>query len=388
VFLGVAAASLAWSTRRGRLRWADTRPVVAISLGVLFAVGVPMFLILGSETQGAFFDPSPGGIVARAGRGVHEIWTSVVPLLGSSFPWWPLTLAVVAVALLCGPARRRLLSWPFWWPLLAAPVAFVLAYHLVNKFSFYALPYRSRAAYFFLPSYVLLTATAASVVARREVARLWRGALAVLLVAALVSQLPATARTLTQDAAPDFGRISKVLTTEVPDDAIVLYDRPTPAGQSRQPFQGTPRYMGSTPYTTTLAEVGKHPGDLPRTGPVYVLVNGQCARPGRCSLSRTPWVRHVDGWRLLRTQERFSLYAPRHGQSGRAGVLAAMLSFAQALGPELGYIETLNAAVLVKESGHPRRAAAMVRRLRAEVSPLINRRIDEFVRLKQFPVPD
>ena len=93
VFLGVTAVALAWASWRGRLRWADTWWVIATSLGALFLVGVPMFLLLGSETQGSFFDPSPGGILGRAGRGLHEIATAVVPLLGSSFPWWPLSLA-------------------------------------------------------------------------------------------------------------------------------------------------------------------------------------------------------------------------------------------------------------------------------------------------------
>jgi hypothetical protein len=389
VFLGVTAVMLAWASWRGRLRWDDTRWVVATSLGALFLVGVPMFLVLGSETQGSFFDPSPGGILGRAGRGLHEIATAVVPLLGTSFPWWPLSLAVLVVAVGVGASRRQLFSWPFWWSLLAAPVAFVLAYHLLNPFSFYALPYRSRAAYFFLPAYVLVTASVAWLVSRRRgLALPWRVALSALLGAALLAQLPATVKVVRDDAAPDFGRVSELIRDTVPDDAIVLYDRPAPAGQSRQPFQGTPRYLGSTPYTTTLAAVAKETDVLPQSGPVYVLVNGQCARPGRCHLSREPWTRDVPGWKLVATQERFSLYAPTDQQSGVRGVTEAMRSFGTALGPELGYVETLTLAVLQDRAGHHDQARATVRRLRAEVSPTINRRIDDFVELKNFPVPD
>jgi hypothetical protein len=348
---------------------------------------VPLFLLLGSQTQGSFFDPSPTGVLGRAGRGFHEIATSVVPLLGSSFPWWPLTVALIVIVLLWPPARRMLFGWWFFLPLLAGPVAFLLAYHLLNPYSFFALPYRSRATYFFVPAYVLVVVAVASVVARRQVALWWRAVLAVLLAAALVTQLPATANVVEYDAAPDFARISSVLTLNVPDDAIVLYDRPTPAGQSRQPFQGTPRYMGDTPYVATIAKISKDISSLPRYGPVYVLVNGQCARPGRCQLSREPWVRDVPGWRLVRTQERFSLYAPRGTESGRAGVLKAMFSFGSALGPELGYVETLTAADLLAREGHSARAGEVVRRLRAEVSPVVRGRIDSYVEQNHFPLP-
>lgn len=388
VFLGVTAASLAWAAWRGRLPWAAARPPAVACLVALFVVGVPMFVLLGAKTSGSFFDPSPGGVVARAGRGFHEIATSVVPLLGGSFPWWPLTLAIVVLALALTASRRRLLGWPLWWPFLAAPVAFVLAYHLVNPFSFFALPYRSRAAFFFVPAFVLLTAALASVVAdRTRVPLRWRAPLAVLLAAAFVTQLPATARVLVDDAAPDFGAASRVLTSQLPDDAIVLYDRPTPAGQSRQPFLGSPRYMGGTPYVVNVFELARKASSVPRSGPVYVMVNGQCARPGRCQVVRRPWVHHVDGWRVMRTQERFSFYAPRHQQSGMPGVIAAMHAFGAALGPELGYVETLTEAALLDRQGHHDRARRVVARLRSRLSATDRERVDQWARGAGLPVP-
>ncbi len=388
-FLGVAAATFVFLAWRRRLAWSQAGPVAAISIAVFLFLGLPLFFLLGSETQGTFFDPSPTGILGRSGRGLHELATAAVPLLGSSFPWWPTTVAVIVVALVVTRSRRRFLGWPLWAAFLAAPLAFLLAYHLLNPFSFDSLPYRSRAAYFFLPGYVLATAATASLVGSRAgLTRTWRATVAALLGAALLLQLPATATVVVDDAAPDFARVSDVLKSRVPDDAIVLYDRPTPAGQSRQPFVGRPRYLGSTPYVTDLFEVSRKLGSVPSSGPVYVLINGQCARPGRCHVSRRPWVADVRGWRLVTTSERFSLYAPTGGQSGRTGILAALRSFADALGPELGYVETLNAALMIKRQGHPEEAAALVRRLRQQVSPDVRRRIAYWVALKRFPVPD
>ncbi len=382
VFLAVTALALSLAAGTGRMRWRDTRPLVLAAGGSLVLVGVPLFLLLGSQTQGSFFDPSPTGIWHRAGRGFHEIATAVVPLLGQSFPWWPLSSTVLVVALGVPALRRRLLGWWFWWALLAAPVAFVLAYHLLNPYSFFALPYRSRAAYFFLPAYVLVTAVVASLVVGPRVRRSARAVVGLLLAAALLGQLPATAGVLTRDAAPDFAKAATLLRTQVPKDAVVLYDRPTPAGQSRQPFLGHPRYLGDRPRVRDVRDLADQ-SSLPR-GPVYVLVNGQCARPGRCALSRRPWVRDVPGWRLAATSERFSLYAPDHPS---AGIEQALLAVGNTLGPDLGYVETLSAAALLDREGHPTRARALVADLRSRMTPLQRRRMDQYVAANRVPVP-
>jgi hypothetical protein len=382
VFLAVTFLALSLASWTGRMRWRDTRPLVLAAGGSLVLVGVPLFLLLGSQTQGSFFDPSPAGMWSRAGRGFHEIATAVVPLLGQSFPWWPLSLAVVLVGLAVPSLRRRLLGWWFWWALLAAPVAFVLAYHLLNPYSFFALPYRSRAAYFFLPAYVLVTAVVASLVTTPRLGRGVRAAVGLLLAGALVGQLPATAGVLTRDAAPDFATASALLRTHVPQDAVVLYDRPTPAGQSRQPFLGHPRYLGARPRVLDVRDLADR-RSLP-SGPVYVLVNGQCARPGRCQLSRRPWVRDVPGWRLAATSERFSLYGPV-GRSG--GIERALLAFGRTLGPDLGYVETLSAATLVERGGDPAGARDLVADLRSRMTPLQQRRMDDYVASNNVPVP-
>ncbi len=368
VFLGVTAATLAWFSLRGRFRWDQTGPVMTIALTALIAFGVPMYLVL-AYTADNFLDTSPTGIVGRLGAGSREIVTSVVPLLAHWYSWWPLTLIALAAALLIASSRRQLFSWVFWWPLMAGPVTFVLVYHFLNKFPFETLPYRARAAFFFLPVFVLLLVAAATVVADHKASRWLRIAVAAVLGGVLVGQLPFTATILVTNAAPDFGQVSDALTEDVPDDAIVLYSRPSPVGQTRQPFLGRPRYMGDTPYVTTIENALPVLDRLPRSGPVYVVVNGQCAVPGRCEPRTEPWDEEVPGFRLAQRLERVTLYEPVRGQDGRAGVIDALESFGETLGPELGYTETFAAASLLEQQGRAGQGRAAIRQMYAQAAP-------------------
>jgi len=384
VFLLTTAAILAGLSLRGRLAWAQSRPLIAASAGTLVFIGLPMYVLLAS-TASSFFDPSPSGVIHRFGTGVHEIATSVLPLLASSFPWWPFTLLTIVIAVGLPAARNRLIHWWMWIPFVAAPVAFLLAYHFVNPFSFDTLPYRPRAASFFLPAYAFVVAALCAVVADREAApRRLRIGLSVLLGGVLIGQIPSTVDDVLYNAAPDFGEISDVLTQDLPDDAIVLYDRPTPAGQSRQPFLGTPRYMGTTPHVETVIDLASDAGSIPPNGPVYVLVNGQCASPGRCAPSRDPWTERVPGWRIAYERERFSVYAPTHGQQGRSGVLQAMKAFGDVLGPELGYVETFVAAGLLKEQGEGASGKALIEQMYARVPAELEQRIRTMAEQEQL----
>lgn len=384
VFLLTTAAILAFLTYRGRLSWAQSGPLIAASGGTLVLVGLPMYLLLAARAYG-FYDPSPSGVLDRFGTGVHEIATAVPPLLATSFPWWPATLLVIVTALALPASRRQLSQWWMWWPFLAAPVVFLLAYHFLNPFSFFAIPYRSRSLYFFLPAYVLVIAALTAVVATgKATSPRLRIGLSVLLGAVLVGQLPATADVVLRDAAPDFGAISQVLTDDVPDDAIVLYDRPSPAGQSRQPFIGTPRYMGTTPNVQTVSDLVDDAQEIPRDGPVYVLVNGQCASPGRCEPSRSPWDEDVPGWQISYQEERFTLYEPTEGQSGPAGVIAAMRAVGDALGPELGYVETFTAATLLEEQGRSAEGKALIEQMYSEATPDVAQRIRDMAEQDQL----
>ena len=229
IFLLSTAAVLAWFSYRGTLAWSRTKPLIVIDLAALLTMGLMQFFSL-SSSAGGFFDPSPSGVVDRFPTGLHELATSFVGVLGSAFPWWPLTLLAVIAALAIRPARERLFGWALWWPWLAAPLAFALAYHFVNPFSFFGLPYRARAASFFVPTFLVLLAALAAAIERNEVTGRVKTAVAALLAAVFIGQLPAAADVVVNDAAPDFEVISDVLKTHVPADAIVLYDRPTPVG--------------------------------------------------------------------------------------------------------------------------------------------------------------
>jgi len=385
VFLLTTAAILAFLSYRGRLSWAQSGPLIAASGGTLVLVGLPMYLLLAARA-GSFYDPSPSGVLDRFGTGVREIATAVPPLLATSFPWWPATLLVIVTALALPASRRQLLQWWTWWPFLAAPVVFLLAYHILNPFSFYALPYRARSLYFFLPAYVLVIAALSAVVTNGKAAvpQRLRIGLSVLLGGVLVGQLPATADVVLKNAAPDFGQISEVLTEDLPDDAIVLYDRPTPAGQSRQPFLGTPRYMGTTPYVQTVSDLVDDSDYIPENGPVYVLVNGQCASPGRCEPTRTPWDEDVPGWQIAYQVERFTLYEPTEGQAGPAGVIAALRAVGDALGPELGYVETFTAATLLEEQGRSAEGKALIDQMYSEATPEVAQRIRDMAEQDQL----
>ena len=385
VFLLTTAAILAFLSCRGRLSWAQSGPLIAASGGTLVLVGLPMYLLLAARA-GGFYDLSASGVLDRFGTGVREIATAVPPLLATSFPWWPATLLVIVTALALPASRRQLLQWWTWWPFLAAPVVFLLAYHFLNPFSFYALPYRARSLYFFLPAYVLVIAALSAVVTNGKAAvpQRLRIGLSVLLGGVLVGQLPATADVVLKNAAPDFGQISEVLTEDLPDDAIVLYDRPTPAGQSRQPFIGTPRYMGTTPYVQTVSDLVDDSDYIPVNGPVYVLVNGQCASPGRCEPTRTPWDEDVPGWQMAYQVERFTLYEPTEGQAGPAGVIAALRAVGDALGPELGYVETFTAATLLEERGRSAEGKALIEQMYSEATPEVAQRIRDMAEQDQL----
>jgi hypothetical protein len=378
VFLAVTAVILAWFSYRGRYSWSQTWPLIVISLGALLSLGVPMYLSLQSSA-GGFFDASPSGVADRFGNGVHEIVTAFIPLLGQWFPWWPITAIALVASLAFRTSREKLLRWWLWWPLLAAPVAFALAYHFLNPFPFDDLPYRARAEFFFVPAYTLMVVALASVVTNRQtLAPRLRMGLSGLLGVVLLAQLPTTASVVSGDGAPDFDRMSAVLTQRLPDDAIVLYDRPTPVGQSRQPFLGTPRYMGDTPFVMTLAELAGAPDDnqIPQHGPVYLLFNGQCASSGRCDpTSTSAWDEDVPGWRIVYQHERFTLYKSVDGQDGSSGVIQALAVFGKAMGPELGYIETFAAATMLTQEGSIGQAEALIQHMYDEARPDVADRI-------------
>lgn len=343
-FMAMTVLVLAVLGLRGKFPWRRLLPLMGVVSLALVAVGLVQTLVLATRAD-HLADFSPGGIGERLDRGVRELVSGFLPTLGTAFPLWPVVLGVVAAAVLVPTARRRLFAWPAFWPLLAAPVAFAIAYHLAFRISFDALPYRARFASFFVPVVVLAAAALLSLLeqpaARRPVRELAGG----LVAAMFLCQLPATVLVLTEDASPDFAEMARVLHETVPDDAVVLYDRPTPPGSSRQSFLGRARYLGDSP---TVVNVRDLPHRTLADGPVYLLFNGQCAYEGRC----IPGKRHrveapIAGFELVYSHDRFTLYAPTGEQTVDQALAASM----EALGPELGYVQGYVRADLLEQQG-------------------------------------
>jgi hypothetical protein len=379
---------------RRRQPWRRVGPLAAVAGLALLTVGLWQLTTL-REASSGFADTSAEGLFAKAGRGVHELVTAFVPLLGHSFPWWPVTLAVVVTALAVPFARRRLFSWPAFWPLVAGPVAFALAFHFAYRISFEALPYRDRfASFFVLP----LTLCVAAVLAWAE--ERWRhgpersGLLfvgAALVGLMVVTQLPRTFAVMTRDAAPDFDAMSEVIHAKVPDDAILLYDRPTPAGASRQHFVGKARFLGDEPALFNVKSVARRADELPADGPVYLLFNGQCAYSGRC----IPGLHHavdydIEGWHIIYRHDRFSLYAPDEGASdtsGPQGVAHALLAASGPMPTEIGYLQTYAAAAVLRSLGQEQRADRIVASFEAGLPPELVDRIERTNHLYGFLGP-
>jgi 4-amino-4-deoxy-L-arabinose transferase-like glycosyltransferase len=382
VFLATTAVVLAWFAHRGRYTWSQAWPLVAISIGALVLVGYPEFRSLESKTS-RVFDPSPSGVIDRFGSGVHELVTFLLPLLGTWLPWWPVTVLMILAALALPESRRRLFRWWVWWPVLMAPVVFALAFHFLNPFSFDVRTYRPRFAYFFLPAYILVVVALASVFARATSQRL-RVCVRVLLGAALLSQLPATANAVLNNEAADYGQAAEVLTQDLPADAIVLYDAPSPAGLWRQPFSARPRYMANTPFAGEVSNLARHPRRIPKSGPVYVLIlDSECAHSVLCNLPAQRWDQDVPGWIRSRF-DRFTLYEPTEGQSGRQGAIDAMVAFAKALGPDLGYPETFAAARLLKLQGNFVEGKALIHGMYAQAGPEVAKTIRDYAQQKEL----
>jgi hypothetical protein len=371
VFLATTAVVLAWLSHRGRCTWSQAWPLITISIGALVFVGYPEFRALSSA---GVLDLSPSGIAARFGGGMHQVATFVLPLLASWFPWWPVTVLVIVSAMLLTRARRRLARWWFFWPALMPPVAFVFAYELTTSFNI--LQYRGHFAYFFLPAYTLVVVALARVLqdpgATSPRLRIGVG---VLLGAALLSQLPATANAVLNNEAADYGQTADVLTHDIPADAIVLYDNPNPAGMWRAQFLSEPRYMGTRPLVIAVRNLARYPDQLPAHGPVYVLVlDSQCGTVV-CDFPPEQWNRDVPGWRVESRFDRFTLYAPEEGQDGRRGAIKALLDFAKAFGPNLGYPETFAAAAQLKLHGNPAAAHALIQHMYDRAPPDLDMRI-------------
>lgn len=371
VFLGTSALVLAWRGWRGSLPRARAWVLGATLLASLVTIGAISFLTLAHQT-GNVFDSNPVHALHRLPTGVREGVTYVLPLLAHWFPWWPVTVVFLVLAVALPAARRELRGLWFWLPLALAPVVFLVAYHTVNPYPLDIRHYRARFAYFFVPGLVLLVAAvgralstwgaqkwgAGHRVGHRAGSRLGAVAVAVL----LVSQLPTTWSVVTQDDVPDYGEAGAVLRADVPADAVVLYDSPAPPALWRVPFFGRSRYLVGAPQVTAVSQVAngrKHPT---ASGPVYLLLlDSPCATSVVCDMPAVDWSGRVPGFRVARRFSRFTLYAPTEGQRGTDGATRALGQLAQGYGTAGGDIDVYAQAQLLQRAGERDQARRTVR---------------------------
>lgn len=359
-----------WLPRLRAWQLAGGMVVAMVSVGALATIRLSG--ATAARTGQSLIDLNPGRALDRLPTGLRELWNFVLPLYGDWFPWWPITLLVIGLALLLPAARRVLtsnLGGSWWWlPLVLGPLAFLVAYHTVNPYPLDQRHYRMRFASFWVPSLTVLVALASyglSTALRRVGGGtgLWTGPL---LVGALVAtQLPMTAYVLTRNDTIDVGAATALVEREVPDDALVIYDGPARVGYWRQPFFGGPRYFEDQDHPRVLANTTKIAGGqirvTPNAGPVYLLlIDGACVSSVVCDAPEADWDGEVDGFEAIQRVDRFTLYAPASGQSGRAGVIEAMGALAEAYGPGFGVRNLLAKARLLDDDGRREEAKALL----------------------------
>lgn len=356
VFLGSSALILVlagwrgWVVR-GRAWWLGGGFFAA-----LVSVGALSTLTLSNQTASAtgnsLIDLDPGRALARIPTGLRELRDFVAASYADWFPFWPITLAVVVLALALPSSRRRLVTTWWWLPLVLAPLVFLAAYHSVNPYPLDERHYRIRFAYFWVPSLIVLVAVTSEAVSRHaRKAGSWAGP--VLIGLLLVSQLPTTWQVLTEDDAVDVARVADIAENRLPADAVLLYDGPSPDGHWRQPFFGGPRWFdGPHASVVTPSKIGAGRATVGRSaGPVYLVVlDAPCVDSVACDSPDHP-IGEVVGWDVAERHGLFTLYEPTEGQAGREGAIEALDALADAYGPGYARVNELAAKALRAAAG-------------------------------------
>ncbi len=364
VFLTLASAVLLVAGARRRL---PRRRAWSLAVGLLVGLatsGTLMLLRLLSQasTHGGETLVDPGGVVDRLGPALGVVHRAVLPLYAAWFPWWPLTLAVVAVALLVGSTRRRLLGSWWWVPLVAGTLVFLAAFLLVVPEGMRE--YRIRFAYFLAPALAVLVA----VVARAALASrgLRRVAGLALVLALVVSQQPTTWWVLTRDEAVDFERAGQVIEADVPDDALVVLDGPGRVGRWRQAYIGVGRgYLPAGAEVVTATQLTRtRLSEHADTGPVYLLVmDAACTSNVACSDEPADvWDGRLSGFREISRLQHLVLYAPTDDATGLTGLLEAMTALVDGYGPARAVPNAIVAARILERRHRVDEAAEVVDR--------------------------
>lgn len=386
VFLATAFVVLGLLALRRRVDRRRTAPILVGLVLALVLVARPMAQKL-AEDAPSFVAPGTEGLVERIDAGAAEVWEDVLPMLGQWLPWWPLTVLLLVLPLLLAGGRRRLASWWFAWPLLAGPVAGLLAYHFASGINFESIPYKSRSAYFFVPALALFAA--ATLRGLLDRGRALAPAGVALLAAAVATQLPHTVRVLTVDEAPDYDAAGRLVTAEVPPDAVVLHDQPgLPDSGWRQPFLAEERYVGGAPDIVHVPSVARRPALFEALGPFHLLVNGACVLRRTCPDLAEVWPPSVDGYSRPVVESQFAVYAPDRPLRGRLGAARGLEALGESLGPETGYVETFAAARLYKDLDMREEGIAAIERMYARADEQLEteiRAVSVTGRLNPFP---
>lgn len=151
-----------------------------------------------------------------------------------------------------------------------------------------------------------------------------------------MSQLPSTYPVLSENDAVDFGWAAQVVETDLPSGAIVLHDGTAADGLWRQPFFGASRYFEDADHAQIETPRGLAVGRSPiarNAGPVHLLIlDAPCVNSVACDSPELE-IGVIKGWEVADRFDRFTLYRPVAGQSGRAGAIKALKTPARAHGP-------------------------------------------------------
>ncbi len=337
VFLAATALALVVLGRSGCHRWSRVLPAVAVVSLALVAVGYPMYREL-SASAGSFAQTNPLAALLNAGPQWRGLVTTLPQVLADAFPWWPLTLGIVVVAVAMPRGRSWLVRSWLGLVLVVPPLAWAVYYHLAigrPRLGRQALVYQPRFAYFFIPFLAFALVAVARVALDRTTARWVTAGLTALLTAAFIGQLPATARVLSEREAADWAAAAAMVTA-LPEDAVVLYDNVVPIGRFRQAFHARPRYFSGPQRVWGARSVLRRPRLPHPDAPLYVLLLEPDPGQRRCSDTTAPVAVPPDGWRVRARQHRFWMYEPVSA-AGSVDVAQAFVDFGSATPPRCGY---------------------------------------------------
>jgi hypothetical protein len=354
---------LAWKLLR-RPDWKGSvwLPIGAGLMG-LIGVGLPVLMRL-QEELAHYTTPDLIRWI-----GLSRWFTDIPRVVGDSFAPWPLFLVVGVVAVVL-PGSRRLLTRTWWfWVLAFVPLAFATVFVLRTPES---QSFAIRYTFTWWPPFAMMVGAIVGGVleSQKTLRRSWQLA-AVSLVAVLFIVLGASIRSdLSSRGRYDFAALGSAINTVTSADTTKLFDPVTPQGSYRTGFSGRwGRYLPRSRVVPQVILVAGNPGLVPESSPIAVaLIDYRGNVPG--------WPIDVPGWQRIETGPYDNLYLPVAELAGRSGARAALVSFADALGPDRGAAFALAAGSLAAADGEQDVACSILADLQAQSGEVLLGRID------------